>query len=497
MRFAFDYYYSKKVDAAKTGIYDAVAASSHRFICLYCDEWVALTRVGQVEQHFRHTKGDPEDCQKRAKNSSDLTRYYNPKNSFGLPIYLIGNKHMNLKMGFLQTQVGYAKLMDSRYGKSNFSREYNLQYATLNQYIYLNLEKRAETYYLEFNSKIYHGEGIADLNIFLEKTRRRIRIAEDKEDLYTNARYIMMIKENTDIFSKFADLLSNSEMFIEGNDLQFDFDNYKIFYFKIEKDNDSLIKILKKELKISILSGQIDVKFYWPLNTTFYEQKKLLYDNTICVYPINVLRLKTNNQKTIKCDKDEFYQFKLNTKDGLIGWNQESGCMYQLEVVNKLRYISFWPSIEFFDNNTDLIVDNKNFIGLKELIIRSNVKCEVLLFCDDIKNYKLEASPTDDFAILNLLIPPTTTGVYVLYNNKVIKKLERTIPIKKAVKIINYKKMIKFAAFDKFYVDIKPIVKKIISLIKNKQIIIILKNSITKGRISQKLLNYIEEVYNE
>ena len=494
MREAFDVIYNKTIDAEKSGLKYSITASSQRFICPYCDEFVFFSAQNIKVAHFGHSHTGT-DCELRAQNESTGSRYYNPDNSFGLPIYLVGNTHKSLKIGFLQRGAGTVILKDAA-SKGTYQLTFKLEKGTKNHFVYLGLTRFSKTYYIKYSNtpnKIYHGEGLGDFNIFSEKTRRRIRSVEDKEKIIFDNEYILMIKKNSDSYAALKDYLEKDEYFHDKENFEFDQTNYELYYFTVKSKNEELKSLIKNVFGMQTAAAPLDVQFLWPLNYSMYDNKYLIYDDDVLLRMKNVELLKfSNHSKPIKQNNDEYYSGKITNGSFMIAWNEISGLMYQMSTSKKLDYISFNQDIHFYNLRTNEIIEPSDIIKENEVGIYSNVKIKMIAIYDRtiIKNLNND----DCLDIKESFKTKDLKAIYIMRNNKVVLKYESMSIAASTAKIIDYKKALQLASYSDNQISIDKEIVSNLHNIKNKQLKICIINSISKGSINEKLQNYLMEV---
>lgn len=493
MREAFDVIYNKTIDAKKSGIIYSISANSHRFICPYCDEFVFFSAQNIKVAHFGHSHTGT-DCELRSQNESTGSRYYNPDNSFGLPIYLVGNTHKSLKIGFLQRGTGTVRLRDN-VNKGTYQLTFSLGNNTKNHFVYLGLSKFSKTYYIYYSNtpnKIYHGEGLGDFNIFSEKTRRRIRSIDDKEKIIYDTEYILMIKKGSDSYNELKEYFEKDEFFHDKEDFEFDQTNYELYYFIVKSKNEEFKSLIRKVFGMQTTTAPLDVQFLWPLNYSMYDNKYFLYDDDILLRLKNVELLKfSNHTRPIKQRSGEFYSGDIINGSFMIAWNEISGLMYQISTSKKLDYSTFVQDIHFFNVNTNELLDPSEVRNEKEVGIYSNVKIKMIAIYDKtiIKNLNND----DGSEIYESFKTKDLKAIYILRSNKVVLKYE-SLMISKIEKNIDYKKALALASFTDQQIPLDKGIVSNLHNIKNKQLKICLINSISKGSINEKLQNYLMEV---
>ena len=495
MREAFDVIYNKKIDAEKSGLKFSISADSRRFICPFCDEFVFFSAQNIKLAYFGHTHTGT-DCDYRAQTESTGSRYYNPDNSFGLPIYLVGNMHKSLKIGFLQRGTGTVSLRDS-VNNWTYNISHYLDGTTKNHFVYLELPKFSNTYYIYYSNtpkKIYHGEGLGDFNIFSERTRRRIRSIEDKEKIVYENDYILMIKKDSDSYNALKEYFDKEDFFHDKENFEFDQTFYELYYFNVKAKNDKLKNLIRTVFRMQVTTAPLDVKFLWPFCHSMYDNKYLMYDDDILLKMQNVELLKfSNNNKVIQQKNKEYYSGNVSNGCFMIAWNETSGLMNQISTSKKLEYLTFKQSIHFYNLETNEIINPNEIMHEKEVGIYSNVKVRMIAIYDKTIIKKLNSD--EDSEIREVFKTKGLKAIYVMRGNKVVLKYENTSITTSEENKIDYKKALLLASYNDNQIPVNKEIKSILYDIKNKQLKICIINSISRGSINEKLQNYLMEVF--
>ena len=483
MNKAFDTLKNKIVSSTETEIKYTVRANDKRFICPCCGEYVTLTKVGHNIQHFKHKKKDDTECDYRLENTNyQISRYYDAKTLFALPIYLVKSRIWSLNLGILMTKSANCKV---KY--SDDSTKYDLvdiDITKTKRFYYFHLFHFSSTYYVSFsNDKIAYGEGIKDLNMFYIKTGRLIR---EEEKIYSNESYYFTINTEYKHCSLISNVLEDKYKALSIGNLEANNGTLKIFYVeaKAKELKVYIAKLMNKTLSVR----KAQITFYWPLHYREQDKVFFFYDNEIL---FNIDNTKTLNNLDGEIISNVTHYIPKNF-DAIIGSSDEDGFVANTILSNQISYSNkFSPSIKLTDINSANIMDEEALI-LKDFRVVSNIKCKVVIFGKEVKVLKPTYSKGGFFEY-QVNIVDNDYFISIVYQNRVYKRLFVKKKDNKVITKLSLNKILLLAR----NCDLVPVNKEklfyIFNKINNLYIKRIIYKYIKKGFISRKLQNYIIE----
>lgn len=403
-----------------------IAASSRRFICPSCGEYVAFVRRYKYKSYFKHCNSNDATkfCELRSQSEKNLSIY----EWVGLPLYLKkSNNKFELNLGFYSIDETIMNISREEFKvfiePQNDNTKESISYFIDNKNfstIYMSLKRisfLSERYKLRYSSTIAEKifkkvwgtdvEGIQNngaLFIYGENGGRKVRI---NEEINTNTDYFYLCK-NVNILDRYnyIDYECCGNISFKSSFLNVHYNIYKV---KLKSYNDEQFKNLynfcRNNFKVSLLYKPSKLISIWPPtiqkdNEFSYlnnENEKLFVLKTDETSPQIFMHRNDIVQELEgeKLDNDK-YLLKLNFTKERVAVNINEIYNSNFVFLNSYRdnIKTYSNSIYIKDNDNNLI----NYGTYSELptkkIIRliANSKCDIIHFKRNkmYRNYKIK-----------------------------------------------------------------------------------------------------------